>query len=120
MMDVSKKKKMATSDDITKILADHFEQVGAIHKASGQDDLAVAHNQTSQKLRECIGATKADIADALSKTLVPDSVRGIPMADVPAQGFGITAVPRPGQQVPAGLEKSEVDAIDPRWRHLIE
>jgi hypothetical protein len=59
--------------------------------------------------------TAATDADDLSK-IAPDFVRGIIPSDVPADGFGVTPVPRFGQS-PMGIDTR---GIDPRFSKLVE
>jgi hypothetical protein len=104
--------------DIFKSLGAAHQQISAIHKARGDDDLAVAHGHASDACMECDKA----LDDFLSKTLVPDSVSSVPPTDTPESGFGILARPprmvlRNGQ---ASEELQKLAANVPvEFQHLI-
>jgi hypothetical protein len=103
-----------------KALGSAHTQIAAIHKVKGDDDLAVAHSQAAAACADGCDAAKA-LDDTLGKTLIPDGISSIIPSDVPDSGFGIRAVPRHGSPAtPDKLDKATIDAIDPRFRGLVE
>jgi hypothetical protein len=80
--------------------------------ARSNEDAAAFH---SAAMADCDKAEK----DALNK-IVPDGISGIPRSDVPAGGFGIRAIPRAGMPDPSGLDKGQIDSINPMFRHLVQ
>jgi len=108
-------------DKVFAALGKQHEQLAACFKSRGDDfqDVATAHSQAAAVCADGVDASKS-LDDTLSKGMIPDSISGIPRSDVPDSGFGIRAIPRTGQPDPSGLDKAEIDAVNPMFRHLVQ
>jgi hypothetical protein len=107
--------------------ADGMEEVAQHHKALAESHGRTSENHGSLKkfhgdagdacsgfASDCQKANAADLAK-----IVPDGITSVIPRNVPQEGFGIRAVPRAGAPTPGEFSKAQIDAIDPRFHHLI-